>query len=146
MANIHEVTPEMEEGWGAWVKSRPERVRELIETRGFAPWKLYRMKSTGHRVVLHAFDEELSDKVTLKVKVLGRFNLVHFDRIVFGIDPGDLEECDLPAEDEPLGAVLTNEEVGKAIEGVPPGEARMNAIRKAAIKSVEDMKKSSRKA
>jgi hypothetical protein len=136
----------MEEGWGAWVKERPDVVQELIETRGFAPWKLYRMKSTGHRVVLHSFDEELSGEITLKVSVLGRFNLVHFDRTVFGIDPNDLEECDLPAEDEPRGALLTHEEVGKAIKGVSPGKSRMDAIRKTAIKSIEDMKKSERKA
>lgn len=41
-----------------------------------------------------------------------------FDRSVFGIDPDDLEECDLPAPEERLGAALTQDEVGDNLDAL----------------------------
>jgi hypothetical protein len=96
VANIGEVTSEDKENWDTWTRSRPDHVRRLIEERHLAPWKLYRMKSTGRCVILHSFDEEFDGKITLKVIVSGRFNLISFERTVFGVDPNDIEECDLP--------------------------------------------------
>jgi hypothetical protein len=101
--NYGEPTAEQEAGWAAWVASRPPVVRAVAER--FFPWKLYRLKSSGHRVTIHSFDEpEGETPVTLKVIVSGEFNLVAFERTVFGIAPDDLEECDLPDPDEPVGS------------------------------------------
>ena len=95
-------TPEQAQGWESWVAERPDNVREVA--RRFDPWTLYRLKSSGHRVTVGAFDEEEDGRVTLRVNVSGEFNFVTFERSVFGIDPNDLEECDLPGPDEPLGS------------------------------------------
>jgi hypothetical protein len=141
MAIIGDVNPEMEEGWRGWVRTRPDHVRTLIEKRDFTPWKLYRMKSTGHRVILRAFDEELDGRITLKVTISSRFNLVAFERTVFGVDPDDLEECDLPAKSEPHGAALTHEEIEKIVATTSPGSERMAAINEAAHKAIEDLRK-----
>lgn len=56
------------------------------------------MRSTGHRVVAISFgEEEGTGRVVMRVAVLARFNPgLTFERQVFGIDPDDLEECDLP--------------------------------------------------
>ena len=110
-------TEEQERSFAAWVAERPEVVRALIGRMKFDPWTLYRLKSTGHRVGVTSFGEVCDPKpgkppVTLTLCVSGRFNLVAFERNVFGIDPDDLEECDLPAADEPVGSAgLSPEEV-----------------------------------
>lgn len=92
--------------WRAWVAERPEAVRLVAER--FEPWTLYRLKNSGNRVVVQSFQE--TAPVTMTVMVSGRFNAVMFERRVFGVEPEDLEPCDLPAPDEPLGAVLTEDE------------------------------------
>ena len=98
MAKISELNqPE----WDAWVASRPECVRVLCER--LPPDRLYKMKSTGHRVTMYSY----SENGTVTVNVTGDYNVVVFERQVFGISPDDLEECDLPAPGEFLGAVLT---------------------------------------
>jgi hypothetical protein len=108
MARFTEPTAEQEAGWKEWVASRPEPVRKVAER--FEPWSLYRMKSTGQRVTLYSFGEANDGSaVTLTVNVTGQFNAVAFDRQVFGIDPDDLEPCDLPAPTEPTGTALTDE-------------------------------------
>jgi hypothetical protein len=104
MARWYEPTPDNIAAWNAWVTERPERVRQVAER--FTPWTLYRMKSTGQRVVLCSFGESTDDTpVTLTVSVTGKFNAVAFERNVFGIPPEDLEECDLPAPGELLGCL-----------------------------------------
>jgi hypothetical protein len=141
MANITDPTPEQKSGWDAWVSERPCSVREVIQKYALAPWKLYRLKSSGHRVTLYSVDEpEDGSFPTLKVDVSGRYNMLSFERRVFGIKPDDLEECELPSGAEPLGAVLTHDEVGAAVEGVPAGEPRMQAIRDATYSALDDMK------
>ncbi len=94
-------TLEWVQGWEAWLADRPDNVREVACR--FDPWTLYRLKTSGHRVIVQAFDEGVDGVVTLRVAVSGEFNFVTFERSVFGIRPDDLEECDLPASDEPLG-------------------------------------------
>jgi hypothetical protein len=91
-------------GWKAWVAARPERVRELCKK--YPPNRLYLLKSSGHRVFIYSYSED----GTVSVCVTGKFNFVTFERRVFGISPQDLEECDLPSTDEPLGVVLTERE------------------------------------
>lgn len=97
--------------WGEFVESRPPHVREVA--RRFFPWELYLLKTSNHRVELIGFSEEKDGKVTVMVAVLGRWNRVAFERRVFGIDPNDLEPCDLPGPDEKLGSALDEAGVPK---------------------------------
>lgn len=116
MARYFEPTPEQEQGWHAWVASRPPAVRAVAER--FQPWELYRVKSSGHRVYVASFDEQDDGKVTLKVAVTGQFNAVAFERLVFGIEPDDLEPCELPAPEEVTGAAMTQDEVDQNIDAL----------------------------
>lgn len=104
MANWFEPTDDDRAGWAEWLAERPERIRAVAQR--FEPWKLYRLKSSNHRVTVVSFDQpkDESQSVTLKVHVSGDFNLVAFERTVFGILPEDLEECDLPGSGEPVGS------------------------------------------
>lgn len=99
MATLHELD---EEAWNGWVGTRPEAVQRLC--RQLPPNRLYLLKTTGHRVTIYSYSED--DTVT--VVVSGEYNAVKFARRVFGIRPDELEECDLPPPDEPLGAELTD--------------------------------------
>ncbi len=124
MAQFTEPTSKHKAGWSQWVAERPDNVREVAER--FNPWTLYHMKDTNQRVTLYSFGEQADGGVTLTVNITGEFNLISFDRQVFGIDPDSLEECDLPAEGEPLGEVLNEDEQLEYINarrkrnGLPP--------------------------
>src|SRR5262245_17271198 len=104
MADIYPVTDEHVKAWADWAEDRPAVIQALAER--FKPWKLYRLLSSGHRVTVQSFFED----GTLTVAVLGKYNLVNFERAVFGIDPDDLVECDLPAEGEPLGVKMNEQQ------------------------------------
>lgn len=93
-----------------WLEGRPAIVREIAER--LRPDKLYRLKTTGQRVTMYSINED----GTVTVDVTGRFNLIAFDRQVFGINPDDLEECDLPAPNELLGTLLNEEETVQFLE------------------------------
>ena len=118
MANIQEPSEAARHDWNAWVAGRPPAVRAVAAR--FEPWKLYRLRSTGHRVTLVSFAEQPGGVVTLKVQVNARYNFVAFERNVFGVDPEDLEECDLPAEADPVGSVLSQDDV----EAMSPDQLR----------------------
>jgi hypothetical protein len=90
--------------WQEWVDSRPPVVKAMCER--LPPDRLYRMKSTGQRVTMIGYSENR----TVRVSITGQYNAMTFDREVFGIDPDDLEECDLPPSDEPIGTLLTEQE------------------------------------
>lgn len=109
MAVYEEPTDKARDGYKAWLAERPSHVRAVAER--FEPWRLYRLKSTGHRVFPVAFSEHPDGRVTLTVCVHARFNSVMFERNVFGIDQDDLEECDLPLEGEEVGAIFSRVEV-----------------------------------
>ena len=112
---IYDRTPAQEHAWKEWVAARPPHIQALCEQ--FPPNRLYRMKSTGRRVTIYAYNE---DK-TVDVAITRQFNYHFFDRRVFGIDVEDLAECDVPAPDEPLGALLTEEPaIGEFIERTRP--------------------------
>ena len=114
MANFYEPTADNIEDWARWLKDRPAIVREAAIK--LLPWKLYRL-SGQHRVVIVSYDEPKNgDPVTLTVAVTGKFNLVEFDRQVFGVKPEDLEECELPALGEPVGTLMTAEEFEENID------------------------------
>ena len=90
-----------------WLATRPPVIQELAKL--VPPGRLYRLKNAkgelGSRVYVHAYNEN----GTLTVTVSGEYNLVVFDRDVFGIKPEDLEECDLPSAEERLGTLLTED-------------------------------------
>lgn len=112
MARIGDPTKRQEKGWAKWVDSRPPAVRTIAER--FNPWTLYRMKSTGQRVTVASFYED----GTISVNITGQFNQIAFDRNVFGIDPDDLMECDLPAADETVGTMLSGQEVEENVDAI----------------------------
>jgi len=126
MARWTTPTDEQVQAYADWADGRPEPVKTLAKR--FDPWSLYRLKhpddpeTLGHRVTIQAF----CDDGTIIVDVTGQFNLIGFGRRVFGIDPGDLTECELPAADEPVGVTMTEEETLEYINarraeiGVPP--------------------------
>ncbi len=107
MAKIAEIN---EAEWEAWKKGRPAIVLATCER--LPPDRLYRMKSTGHRVTILAYGED----GTVRVDVSGAFNRVVFSRQVFGISADDLEECDLPGPDEDVGD--TSAEAGYSADDI----------------------------
>jgi len=109
MARIVEPTQAQVEEWKAWVAERPEVVREIAER--LEPWSLYRLKTTDQRVTLYSISED----GTVTVDVTGQFNRLLFERRVFGIDPDDLEPCELPTPGEPLGMELSQEEAERRL-------------------------------
>jgi hypothetical protein len=111
MAKIAEID---QTAWAEWVATRPECVRVLCEK--LPPDRLYRMKSTGQRVTLHSY----SENNTVTVDISGEYNFLTFDRQVFGIDPDDLEECDIPSG-ELLGTMIVqDDDVEAFIDAVRP--------------------------
>ena len=104
MAKVKELN---QESWDEWVATRPPVVQWLC--RRLPPDRLYRMKPNRQRVTLVSY----SENGTVTVAVSGEFNAVTFERQVFGVNPDDLDECDLPAKDEVTGVLLTDpEDVG----------------------------------
>lgn len=103
MVKIAEINQsELEE----WLTEKPQVIKDMAAQ--CPPGRLYKMKSTGHRVTLVSYSEDR----TVKVFVGGKYNAVGFERSVFGISINDLEECDLPDPDEPVGSLdMTTEEV-----------------------------------
>lgn len=101
MAKIAELD---QAAFDAWVAARPECIQTMC--RKLPPDRLYKMKSTGHRVTLHSYSED----GTVTVDITGQYNCIVMDRQVFGIDADDLEECDLPDSNEVIGTLLTEPE------------------------------------
>lgn len=99
MAKTHEID---EAAWAEWIKSRPPVIQAMCEK--LWPNRLYRLKTTNQRVTLYSY----SENGTVTVNITGEYNLTDFDTHVFGINPEDLEECDLPTE-ELLGTMLVQE-------------------------------------
>ncbi len=77
-----------------WFKSRPGPVQEAA--RRYPPG-LYRMTSTGQKVVLYAYEEQDDGSVySCKVNVTKEFNPgCTFERQVFGVPLADLEPVDI---------------------------------------------------
>lgn len=91
MALIYEMSEEQKKIWTDWITERPQIIQDLAKR--FEPNRLYRHKKTNRFVILSSFNED----GTLIVKVLRAFNnTIFFPRSVFGINPDDLEETELP--------------------------------------------------
>lgn len=99
MAQLPNWTAEQDQYHAEWLAERPQAIKDLVAK--LPPDRLYRLKTTGHRVFLYAYSED----GTVTVAVTGQFNALPFERRVFGIAPEDLEECDLPDPDEPVGSL-----------------------------------------
>ena len=110
MAKLCELTKKQESAWKRWVAKLPPIPRAVAEK--FDGITLYRLKTTGQRVTVESY----GDDGTVTVNVSGRFNLTPFERDVFGIDPADLEPCDLPESNEEVGSILSHAEVGANID------------------------------
>lgn len=100
MAKIYEMNEQEQEEWDKWLESKPPCIKKMALE--FMPNKLYLLKSSNHRVTINSYSED----GTMTVFVSGKFNLLAFERGVFGIHPLDLEECALPLPDEVLGVLL----------------------------------------
>ena len=107
--------------WNAWVASRPESVRKLC--RSLPPDRLYRLKTSSHRVTIYSYSED----GTVTVIVSGDYNALAFERRVFGIKPEQLEECDLPPPDEPHGVVFTEPDQFEALIAAIRGPEASNS-------------------
>lgn len=90
--------------WDEWVASRPPEVQELCKR--LPPDRLYRMSPNGERVTVFSYNED----GTVTVEIRAEYNMVVFERNVFGVKPDDLEECDLPSPNECGVALLTEDE------------------------------------
>ena len=99
MAILFEIS---EDVWREWLSTRPEVIRKLGER--VLPNRLYRLTKTGQRVTIEGYRED----GTLTVGVRGQFNRIPFEQEVFGVNPDDLIECDLPGPHERVGAILTD--------------------------------------
>jgi hypothetical protein len=126
VATIYDMTDEEMKEYSEWAASAPPVVRDILER--LAPNKLYRIKSTGQRCDVYS----VSEKGTVTVNITGQFNVVAFDIQVFGVDPNELEECDLPGPDEPVGTLLTTtEEIREYVDRIRPIVLASHAVRKA---------------
>lgn len=97
MANWFEMTDEQRQAFREWYDSRPAEVQAMIDR--YPPEKLYRLKTTGKRATIESYAEN----GTVSVNVTGQFNRVLFSQCVFGVEIGELEECELPLPGEDLG-------------------------------------------
>jgi hypothetical protein len=106
---------ELDEAGKRWISERPPQIQEMCAK--WPPNLLYRLKNTGERVTLCSYAED----GTVTVTITGEYNLVDFDKEVFGVDPNQLEECDRPGPGEPVGTLLTTpEQVREYIEKIRP--------------------------
>ena len=101
MAQLPDWTPEKQVKLDLWRTTKPPVIQAMIAKH--PPDRLYRM-DTGHRAVIYSYSED----GTVTVMVLGDYNLIEFERRVFGVDPDTLMECDLPEPNEPLGVRITD--------------------------------------
>ena len=120
----------------AWLETRPRIIRDMAAK--CPPGRLYRMASTGQRVLIQAYSEDR----TVRVAVTKEYNFVSHERSVFGIPLEDLTECDLPGPDEPTGAVLDNAELEAALARGHDGPSRMAEVEKATLAKIAGSRKS----
>jgi hypothetical protein len=104
MAKVVEWDEVQKRNWSDWVASRPDCVRVVCERLPVD--RLYRMTSTKQRVTVRSFNED--GTVTVRVSAKYNFIATH-ERDVFGIDPNDLQECELPEKDEIVGLLDVNQ-------------------------------------
>lgn len=125
MARHIEPTPEQQKEWEEWLADKDDNIRQMAAKK--PPELLYRMKSTGKRVIIYAYGED----GTATVIVSSDYNLVAMNRICFGVKLDDLEECDLPGPDEKVGFLddplkgIVEEMMAKITDSMPTKHQRM---------------------
>jgi hypothetical protein len=125
VANIIEPSEQLQADYEAWVESGDMAPEIKAIALRMPPWKIFRMKSDGHRVTLIGFNND----GTVTVNISGKFNLIIFERNVFGIDPDDLEECELPSRAEDVGSILkTDEEISSYMNDLKSGKSSEEII------------------
>lgn len=101
-------TEEAENEYANWITSRPHSVQKVLLDYNLDPYTLYRLKTTGQIGTLYSITESGTVTMDFDAKY-NAHNPAMADRRVFGINPADLEECDLPEGVEP---VVNNDEEG----------------------------------
>lgn len=98
MARVIEVSLADEAAYRIWLAERPPVVRAVAER--FDPWSLYRHSITGQRVMVIGFLDD--GRVTVFVSADFNQMVPGFPREFFvpGVDPDDLEPCEVPAADQ----------------------------------------------
>lgn len=115
MAEIYALTDEQKQLVADWIKECPGAITEMVASHPGN--KLYKMKQTGQRCEIHAYSEDR----TVTVLITGKYNRLICDRTVYGVPIDDLEECDLPGPDEPLGSLLTEQKgIDAYVEAIRP--------------------------
>lgn len=99
MAQLPSWTVEQDATHAEWLAERPQVIKDLVKR--VPPDRLYLLKSTNHRIFVYSYSED----GTVTVAVMGKYNFLPFERRVFGIKPEELEECDLPGPDDPVGSL-----------------------------------------
>lgn len=92
MANIVEPTEELQSMFEEWIAGEDMTDEIKAIARKYPPWNLYRLKTTDQKVRTISF----SDNGTVRVLVSNKYNFDPTNTEVYGIDPNDLEECDIP--------------------------------------------------
>lgn len=98
--------------WKEWVASRPSAACRAAGEK-VNPWTLYRLKGTDQIV----FVVSLFEDGTVKVRVSADFNLILFERDVFGINVDDLEPCEIP-KGTVTGALLSQEDLNANVDAI----------------------------
>lgn len=84
------MTDEQWEGAQQWIRSRPKKVRDVIEH--YPPWGQYRLKETGQEGRIYSYEQHKSGAVTVKFDTTDLLEILPLR--VFGIDPASLERID----------------------------------------------------
>jgi mRNA-degrading endonuclease RelE of RelBE toxin-antitoxin system len=93
MGKFRKLSEAEEASFQKWIQSLPEDARKMIMNHNLRPDTLYKMKSTGKRVIVGAVD---SHNLTVTVAVTHRFNRIAKTDPgyeIAGVEPDDLVEC-----------------------------------------------------
>jgi len=112
MTRLYEPSEKQKLMWQRWLADAPAAVREIAKR--LDPWSMYRLKTTRQRVVVLGINAEGK----LRVNVLGKYNLLVPRFAVGGIDPDELEECEPPGTEEPVGSLMSSEEAMENIDAL----------------------------
>ena len=93
MAIIGEID---QDEWNDWVATRPKIIQQLCKE--LPPNRLFRLGNK--RVFVTSYEED----GTVSVQISHEFNPLTIDYGVFGVHPQELNECELPTQDELYGS------------------------------------------
>lgn len=79
--------------WQAWLASRPPAVKAIAER--FPPWELFKLKKTGQKGSIYSVNENGTVTAIFPGEWNQHWQEANENRKVFGIDPDDLEPCEV---------------------------------------------------